>query len=97
MIPVEKIILEGPDLSGKTTLFNRLHQATNFKWNIQDRSTLSMLVYAKLYNRDQFCYVENLNKELNNRNEVEKNEKLRKSIIDKEKKLKKRMDLLEKD
>jgi hypothetical protein len=36
-------------------------------------------------------------KELNNRNEVEKNEKLRKSIIDKEKKLKKRMDLLEKD
>lgn len=68
MIPVEKIILEGPDLSGKTTLFNRLHQATNFKWNIQDRSALSMLVYAKLYNRDQFHYVESLNKELNNLN-----------------------------
>lgn len=36
-------------------------------------------------------------KELNNRNEVEKNEKLRKSILDKDKKFKKRVEKQEKD
>jgi hypothetical protein len=45
------INIEGPDCSGKTTMFNRLHQETNFKYNIQDRSTMSMYVYACLYNR----------------------------------------------
>jgi len=45
------ISIEGPDCSGKTTMFNRLHQETNFKYNIQDRSTMSMYVYACLYNR----------------------------------------------
>ena len=66
--PINKIILEGPDLSGKTTLYNRLHRATDFKWNIQDRSALSMLVYAKLYNRPEFMHVERLNSEINNLN-----------------------------
>lgn len=45
------INIEGPDCSGKTTMFNRLHKETNFKYNIQDRSTMSMYVYACLYNR----------------------------------------------
>jgi len=36
-------------------------------------------------------------KELNNRTEVEKNEKLRKSIMDKEKKYKKRIDEFDKN
>lgn len=45
------INIEGPDCSGKTTLFNRLHKETNFKYNIQDRSCMSMYVYSKLYGR----------------------------------------------
>ena len=66
--PIEKIIIEGPDLAGKTTLFNKMHEISNFRWNIQDRSALSMLVYAKMYERDTFHLVENLKKELFNLN-----------------------------
>ena len=46
------INIEGPDCSGKTTLYNRLHKETNFKYNIQDRSCMSMFVYAKIYERE---------------------------------------------
>ena len=46
------INIEGPDCSGKTTLYNRLHKETGFRYNIQDRSCMSMFVYAKMYNRD---------------------------------------------
>lgn len=46
------INIEGPDCSGKTTLYNALHKATDFKYNIQDRSCISMFVYAKMYKRD---------------------------------------------
>ena len=66
--PIEKIIIEGPDLAGKTTLFNKMHDISKFRWNIQDRSALSMLIYAKMYNRDTFHLVENLKKELFNLN-----------------------------
>lgn len=66
--PIEKIIIEGPDLAGKTTLFNKMHEISKFRWNIQDRSALSMLIYAKMYERDTFHLVENLKKELFNLN-----------------------------
>lgn len=46
------INIEGPDCSGKTTLYNRLHKETNFKYNIQDRSCMSMFVYSKMYDRE---------------------------------------------
>lgn len=46
------INIEGPDCSGKTTLFNKLHKETNFKYNIQDRSSMSMYVYSKLYEKE---------------------------------------------
>tara|TARA_B100001989_G_C24542263_1_gene468352 strand:- start:1358 stop:2251 length:894 start_codon:yes stop_codon:yes gene_type:complete len=45
------IYLEGPDCSGKTTMFNKLHKLTDFKYNIQDRSCMSMFVYSKIYSR----------------------------------------------
>ena len=61
--PIEKIIIEGPDLAGKTTLFNKMHEISKFRWNIQDRSALSMLIYAKMYDRDTFHLIENLKKE----------------------------------
>lgn len=64
------ISLEGPDLSGKTTLYNELHKASSYRWNIQDRSSLSMLVYARLYSRDDFFLVENLKNELLNLNNI---------------------------
>jgi hypothetical protein len=51
MLSVKNITIEGPDLSGKTTLFNMIHEKTSFMWNIQDRSQLSMLCYARQYER----------------------------------------------
>ena len=45
------LTLEGPDLSGKTSLYQAIHKATDFKWNIQDRSTLSMVCFARQFNR----------------------------------------------
>lgn len=45
------INIEGPDCSGKTTLYNKLHKETNYRYNIQDRSCMSMFVYAKMYER----------------------------------------------
>jgi len=49
---LKTVLLEGPDASGKTTAFSQIHKLTGFKWNIHDRSTLSMLCYAIMYNRD---------------------------------------------
>ncbi len=53
MLKVNNVTIEGPDLSGKTTLFNMIHKKTEFRWNIQDRSQLSMLCYARQYNRGE--------------------------------------------
>ena len=60
------ICLEGPDCSGKTTLFNNIHKATNYKYNIQDRSCLSMYVFACMYNRDQKFWYNKLMQDLKN-------------------------------
>ena len=51
MLEIRNVTLEGPDLSGKTTLYSNIHRSTKFKWNIQDRSQLSMLCYARQFNR----------------------------------------------
>ena len=66
--PTKQLILEGPDLVGKTTLYNDLHKTTGFKWNIQDRSSLSMLCYARLYDRDVDKHRARLQEELNDLN-----------------------------
>lgn len=66
--PTKQLILEGPDLVGKTTLYNSLHQATYYKWNIQDRSSLSMLCYARLYGRNPDAHRIRLQEELNDLN-----------------------------
>ena len=49
----QNICLEGPDCSGKTTIFNSLHKKTNFRYNINDRGLLSMFVYAKMNSRPE--------------------------------------------
>lgn len=68
MIPIKSVVLEGPDCCGKSTLYRNLHKATGFKYNVQDRSTLSMLCYAILYGRDEREHRENLLEELCNAN-----------------------------
>ena len=68
--PIDYIFLEGPDLSGKTTFYEKLHKETGYSWNIQDRSALSMLVHSKFYGRDTFRHVEQLRREVYNLNNV---------------------------
>lgn len=70
MVKINDITIEGPDLSGKTTLFNNLHNKTSYKYNIQDRSELSMLAYAILYDRDQAVWRRRLRNKLNNLNHL---------------------------
>ena len=66
--PINYILLEGPDLSGKSTLYSSLHKATSYAWNIHDRSCLSMLIHAKQYDRDCFFHNENFKREILNMN-----------------------------
>ena len=49
---IHTVCIEGPDLSGKTSLYRELHKMSNFKWNIQDRAEVSMLAFSKYYKRD---------------------------------------------
>jgi len=51
MLQIRNITIEGCDASGKSTLYSNIHRATKFRWNIQDRSQLSMLCYARQFNR----------------------------------------------
>ena len=66
--PTNYVILEGPDLSGKTTFYNALHKASGYRWNIQDRSFISMLIHAGQYGRDTKLHSYNLQTELMNLN-----------------------------
>jgi hypothetical protein len=66
--PIDYIFIEGPDCSGKTTLYEMIHKQSSYQWNIQDRSALSMLIHAKYYGRDTFNHVEQLKRELYNLN-----------------------------
>jgi hypothetical protein len=66
--PVNYLILEGPDLSGKSTFYNALHKKSGYAWNIQDRSSLSMCVHAVQYGRDIVQHKLNFDMELLNLN-----------------------------
>lgn len=66
--PIRYVIVEGPDLSGKTTFIRQLHKATGFNYNIQDRSCLSMLCYARQYSRDTEAQKQFLREELSDLN-----------------------------
>lgn len=68
MFDINMVVLEGPDLSGKTTLYNQIHAESNYRWNIQDRSTLSMICYARQFNRDTTKLRRALTRELTNLN-----------------------------
>jgi len=66
--PIDYIFIEGPDCSGKTTLYEMIHKESDYRWNIQDRSALSMLIHARYYGRDTFNHIEQLKRELFNLN-----------------------------
>jgi len=66
--PINYFFIEGPDCSGKTTLYEMIHKESSYQWNIQDRSALSMLIHARYYGRDTFNHIEQLKKELYNIN-----------------------------
>tara|TARA_R100000008_G_scaffold86803_1_gene81742 strand:- start:3796 stop:4728 length:933 start_codon:yes stop_codon:yes gene_type:complete len=66
--PTQIVTIEGPDLSGKTTLYQKIHKKTNFLWNIQDRSFLSMICYARQFGRDTKSHRQGLKRELLNLN-----------------------------
>lgn len=66
--PIDYVFIEGPDCSGKTTLYEMIHKASSYRWNIQDRSALSMLIHARYYGRETFSHVEQLKRELYNLN-----------------------------
>ena len=66
--PTNYLLLEGPDLAGKTTFYQALHDASKYTWNIHDRSCLSMIVHANQYDRPDFVHRENFKRELLNLN-----------------------------
>lgn len=52
-----KIIFEGPDRSGKTSIMRRFNERTNYRWLCFDRGPASHYVFSMVYKRDSvFCY-----------------------------------------
>ena len=68
MLDTHVLTLEGPDLSGKTKFYETLHRSSNYKWNIQDRSSLSMICYARQFGRKCDSLREKLEVDLSNMN-----------------------------
>jgi len=52
ILPTKQIVLEGCDLSGKTTFYGKFHKETNFAYDVRDRGPISRIVYSKIYDRD---------------------------------------------
>ena len=67
---LKTVLFEGPDCAGKTSAYRDVHRHTKFRWNIHDRSTLSMLCYAIQYKRDTTVWRNLLREELNDLNNV---------------------------
>ena len=65
---INTISLEGPDLSGKTTLYDKIHKRTQFKWDIRDRSALSRICFSRQFGRDVEIERVRLHEELSNIN-----------------------------
>jgi thymidylate kinase len=46
-----KVCIDGVDCSGKTTLWNAIHKISNYRWKLEDRSFVTMVVYARHHGR----------------------------------------------
>lgn len=68
-LEILKVCIDGVDLSGKTTLWNRLHKESGFRWKLEDRSFVTMAVYAIHHNRPKAAdYYRQLIEDLSNLN-----------------------------
>jgi hypothetical protein len=66
----KQVVLEGCDLSGKTTFYRDFHKATDFRYDIRDRGHLSRAVYPKIFGRDDSHEKGDLNRFLDDLNNV---------------------------
>ena len=48
---IKNVFIEGPDCSGKTTVINKIHKHTNYRYHMFDRSRMSKHIFSWLYNR----------------------------------------------
>lgn len=51
-LATRQIVLEGCDLSGKTTFYHDFHKLTRFGFDVRDRGPLSRAAYPKIFGRD---------------------------------------------
>lgn len=64
-----KVCIDGVDCSGKTTLWNAIHKASGYRWKLEDRSFVTMVVYARHHERKKAAdYHRQLIRDLNNLN-----------------------------
>lgn len=68
LLPTDRLIVEGPDCVGKSSLIREIHKQTGWIWNIHDRSSLSMLLYGEHYSRNTAQLRVNFWKELTDLN-----------------------------
>ena len=66
--PTNTLFIEGPDCSGKTTLIGEIHEQTDYKWHIFDRSQISRNIFCNLYKRENNNISTNLHDELSSLN-----------------------------
>ena len=48
---IKNVFIEGPDCSGKTTVINKIHKHTNYKYHMFDRSRMSQYIFSSMYQR----------------------------------------------
>lgn len=51
-LDTKQVVLEGCDLSGKTTFYRDFHKATDFRYDVRDRGLISRAVYPRVFGRD---------------------------------------------
>ena len=68
IFPTKSLFIEGPDCSGKTTLIKKIHELTNYKWHIHDRSQISRDIFARMYSRNLRFSKEDLHMEISDLN-----------------------------
>ena len=48
---IKNVFIEGPDCSGKTTVINKIHKHTNYRYHMFDRSRMSQYIFSSMYER----------------------------------------------
>ena len=69
-LATRQVVLEGCDLSGKTTFYRDFHKATDFRYDIRDRGLISRAVYPRVFGRDDSHERGELNRFLDDLNNV---------------------------